>query len=239
MTKLNQRRLFFIKVLVRLYKISHCDIEDVMVVKDKKIGTAKCTEEATKHMARPSRWDEYETALLVEAYIKVTENGGMKTRVLQELSDNLRQMAVNKGIEIDDVYRNLNGMMWQYTFIEKAFKKSGFGQHFPAKVFRYVVKMYLYNRKKFDEILKEAKKRIDPSDVRASIDEYVFQKEMRMILQRHYAYGYRINSSIELNRFKNFAEMDSVVLPDSDERIKAEIRNVGYLIEDKVYIERT
>lgn len=54
-------------------------------------------------------------------------------------------------------------MMWQYTFIEKAFKKSGFGQHFPAKVFRYVVKLYLYNRKKFDEILKEAKKRIDPS----------------------------------------------------------------------------
>lgn len=81
-----------------------------MVVKDKKIGTAKCTEEATKQMARPSRWDEYETALLVEAYIKVTENGGMKTRVLQELSNNLRQMAVNKGIEIDDVYRNLNGM---------------------------------------------------------------------------------------------------------------------------------
>lgn len=187
-------------------------------------------------MARPSRWDEYETALLVEAYIKVTENGGVKTRVLQELSDNLRQMAVNKGIEIDDVYRNLNGMMWQYTFIEKAFKKSGFGQHFPAKVFRYVVKLYLYNRKKFDEILKEAKKRIDLSDVRASIDEHVFQKEMRMILQRHYAYGYRINSSIELNRFKNFAEMDGVVLPDSDERIKAEIRNVGYLIEDKVYI---
>lgn len=57
-----------------------------------------------------------------------------------------------------------------------------------------------------------------------------------MILQRHYAYGYRINSSIELNRFKNFAEMDGVVLPDSDERIKAEIRNVGYLIEDKVYM---
>lgn len=79
------------------------------------------------------------------------------------MSNNLRQMAVNKGIEIDDVYRNLNGMLWQYTFIEKAFKKSGFRQRFPAKVFRYVVKLYLYNRKKFDEILKEARKRIDPS----------------------------------------------------------------------------
>lgn len=33
------------------------------------------------------------------------------------------------------------------------------------------------------------------NDVRASIDEYVFQKEMRMILQWHYPYGYRINSS--------------------------------------------
>ena len=79
-------------------------------------------------------------------------------------------------------------------------------------------------------------KTIAQNNVKEIINEYMYQKELRMILQQHYAYGYRINSSIELNRFKNFAEMDGIVLPNSDEQIKAEIRNVGYLIEGKVYI---
>ncbi|WP_138262166.1 hypothetical protein [[Clostridium] hylemonae] len=341
-------------------------------------------------MARPSRWDKYETALLVEAYIKVTEGGEIKTKVLQELSNNLRKMAVNKGLEIDEVFRNLNGMMWQYFFIEKTFKKSGVGQHLPAKVFRDVVELYVHNRKKFDEILKEAKKLVNRNEevsklyeeqalpekkvsltdvddrivdfseqgiyketrpckvsyageelkeVESWTDVYVFvvrylckeyphvmdeiadsfaygestaivahidgadkfnspvevgerlimetnqsadniiwnirtllnkcnvsheslkiyyrkhnctntteqnnmrticeyenQKQIRKILQKHYAYGYRINSSIELNRFKNFAKVDGIVLPNSDDKIKAEIRNIGYLIGDKVYV---
>lgn len=353
-------------------------------------GPAKYTEGAKNDMARRSRWDEYETALLVEAYIKVTEGGERKNTVLQELSDNLRQMAVNKGLEIDEVYRSLNGMMWQYFFMERTFKKSKSGQHSPTKIFRNVVELYVHNRKKFNEILNEAKKRVNKNqegyklyqkqtlsertvslddmddrivdfaeqriykgtrpfqvsyagkelkEVESWMDVYVtvvrylyreypnvmdeiadsfvygesttiiahingankfkrpvkigdyivletnqstddiiwnirtllnkcslspenlkiyyrkcsgtkakssvqnnvrtniyeYQKEIQMILKRHYAYGYRINSSIELNRLKKFAELDSIVLPDSDERIVAEIRNAGYLIGDKVY----
>lgn len=341
-------------------------------------------------MVRPSRWDEYETALLVEAFIKVAEGRAQKIQILQELSDNLRQMAVNKGHEIDETYRNLNGMMWQYTFIEKAFKKTGVGQHLPSKVFQDVVKLYVHNRRKFDEILIEAKKRVNQCliipklyeeqmlleepvyindidnrivdfseqgiykgtrpyqvswigeglrevesweytyvtvvrylykeyphtinriaksfvngenitivahvadadkftcpvkvgeqlvvDTNLTVDNIVcnikilldkcgasyddlkiyykkcnvtkklaqynqkiindtfnYQKKIRLILLKRYAYGYRINSSIELNHFKKYAKMEGIVLPESDEQIKSEIRNAGYLIDDKVF----
>ena len=169
--------------MVNTFKFSIATNIDVVVSKwYRVIGTAKCTEEASNDMARPSRWDEYETALLVEAYIKVTENGELKIKILQELSANLRQMAVNKGLEIDEAFRNLNGMMWQYSFIEKTFNKSGLGQHLPAKVFRDIVELYVHNREKFDEILTEAKKRVNQNqEVRKLYEEQTIS-EKKMFL---------------------------------------------------------
>ena len=60
--------------------------------------------------------------------------------------------------------------------------------------------------------------------------------EVVEVLQRHYPYGYRIESSIEMNRLRKFAEIDGLVLPDNDEQLKAEVANAGILIEDKIYV---
>lgn len=60
--------------------------------------------------------------------------------------------------------------------------------------------------------------------------------EIVEVLQNHYPYGYRIESSIEMKRFRKFAEIDGLELPDNDEQLKAEIANTGILIEDKVYV---
>lgn len=66
-------------------------------------------------------WDKYEVALLIEAFQNIKQGRVDRNSALVALSQNLRRMAINKGMEIDDTFRNLNGMKWQLGFIERAF----------------------------------------------------------------------------------------------------------------------
>lgn len=86
-------------------------------------------------MSRQAIWNKHEVALLIDTYLKVTAKKVEKLPALTELSRRLHTIATNAGIEIDDTYRNLNGMQWQYGFIEKAFQDKGIGSHMPPKLF--------------------------------------------------------------------------------------------------------
>ncbi len=66
--------------------------------------------------------------------------------------------------------------------------------------------------------------------------EYKYQDAVTSVLIKHYSFGYRIESSIEMNRFRKYANIDEVVLPESDDELKREILNAGFLIGDKVYV---
>lgn len=61
--------------------------------------------------------------MLIDTYLKVTENGIEKLPALIELSRRLRSVANNVGTEIDDTYRNLNGMQWLRLWKEHFKKK--------------------------------------------------------------------------------------------------------------------
>lgn len=67
---------------------------------------------------RPIRWDEYEAALLVDAYWRIEKMPSQKARILQELSEALRRRAIRKGMEIDSIFRNYNGMKMQYGLLQ-------------------------------------------------------------------------------------------------------------------------
>lgn len=110
-------------------------------------------------MKRQPTWDKYEVALLVEAYLAIEKDNTKKMEILQELSSALRRKAINEGMDIDDTFRNLNGMQWQLGFIKCAFINSGYGSHRPSKMFREIVNMYLNDKEKFDELLAEAKQK--------------------------------------------------------------------------------
>jgi len=106
------------------------------------------------------KWDQYETALLIETFWNIEENPSQKSTYIKQLSDNLRKKAVNAGIEIDDVYRNTNGITMQLSPIAHAF--------FPERptlttsaMFEKMVSMYKEDRGRFDEILLDAKKMIE------------------------------------------------------------------------------
>ena len=51
-------------------------------------------------------WDKYETAILIDACIKVQNNILSKEIAVSEVSADLRRLAISRGYEIDDVFRN-------------------------------------------------------------------------------------------------------------------------------------
>ena len=105
------------------------------------------------------KWNEYETALLIEGFMKIESSPELKSKIISELSNNLRMMAINSGLEIDDVYRNVNGISMKLGSIAHIF--------YPERpyltgsmMFKKMVDKYLNDKNSFNEILKEAKKRI-------------------------------------------------------------------------------
>lgn len=107
-------------------------------------------------MLRQKTWDQYEIALLIECYVNVTSQGKELEAELVKLSQNLRSMAVRHGETIDETYRNLNGMHWQYQFMKSAFNNSSVGSRTPPKLFVEMVQLFHSDKQKFDAILMKA-----------------------------------------------------------------------------------
>lgn len=66
-------------------------------------------------MASQLEWDEFEAALLLEAAEYVLKNPSAKKQTVEILSNTLRKRAINRGINIDNVFRNTNGIFLQMT----------------------------------------------------------------------------------------------------------------------------
>lgn len=100
-------------------------------------------------------WDKYEVALLIECYENI-KNGEDQKSALMQLSKDLRNMAILAGKNIDETYRNYNGMVWQYAYIKLAFNKGSYGTRRPTPLFVKMVELYDSDRCEFDKILEEA-----------------------------------------------------------------------------------
>lgn len=105
------------------------------------------------------KWDKYETALLIDTFWKIEHNPSQKKELIKELSKRLRKKAINSGIEIDEVFRNENGIAMQLSPISHAF--------FPDRptlsssaLFEEMVLLYKENRLEFDQILEEANRMV-------------------------------------------------------------------------------
>ena len=66
-------------------------------------------------MASQLEWDEFEAALLLDAAEYVLKNPSAKKQTVEILSNTLRKRAINRGINIDNVFRNTNGIFLQMT----------------------------------------------------------------------------------------------------------------------------
>ena len=111
-------------------------------------------------MVRQRVWDQYEAAILMDAFLETINSDLTRLRIVERVSAELRQMAINNGQAIDDVYRNKNGIFFQMRSMESAF--CGKTVMKPAtKLFADIVILYNTNRPEYEKILKEAKSMAD------------------------------------------------------------------------------
>lgn len=111
-------------------------------------------------MASRIAFSMYEAVLLLDAYLSVINGVQLRTQAIKKVSDDLRKMAINNGLMIDETYRSVNGIRLQMESMESAYR--GKRIKMPAtKLFAEVVMLYRESRNKYDEILREAKSVID------------------------------------------------------------------------------
>lgn len=62
-------------------------------------------------------WDKQETALLIDAYIRVKNKELSNREAVKEVSALLRYRAIKAGKKIDNVFRNVNGITMQMKLV--------------------------------------------------------------------------------------------------------------------------
>ena len=202
---------------------------------------------------RQPLWNIYEAVILLDGYLEYLSKRQSKSSIIKRVSMDLRQMAINKGIKIDEVYRNENGISYQLQSMESAYQ----GHKIYVRATNlFVETVFIYNndKSKYNELLENAKKMIDTSQdeyknnssVTVSRKNVSFENsnptpapkdnsEIVQVMNSHYQYGFKIDSIRELMRFRQFAEAMSVTLPDNDDELINAIKASGILIEGKVF----
>ncbi len=101
------------------------------------------------------QWSQHETALLIDAYLKVI-NGADFDRTAKDLSITLRSYAKRKGMLIDDTYRNVNGIKMQLHNVQYLFTNGQKGLSGVSDIIKQMYTMYCKYPSLFQRILDEA-----------------------------------------------------------------------------------
>ena len=128
-------------------------------------------------MALRIPWDIEEAVLMLDMLLKSIDGKLTRKEAIRQVSEKLRRRAVNRGIEIDDIFRNENGITFQMSALEVAYtgRKTKLKQ--PTKLFVETVNLYRNNRELYEEILKEAENVVEPTSVQ---DEFCSYLSMQM-----------------------------------------------------------
>lgn len=122
-------------------------------------------------------WDIEEAVLMLDMLLKSIDGRLTRKEAIRQVSEKLRRRAVNRGITIDDIFRNENGITFQMSALEVAYtgRKTRLKQ--PTKIFVETVNLYRNNREFYEEILKEAENVVEPKSVQ---DEFCSYLSMQM-----------------------------------------------------------
>lgn len=109
-------------------------------------------------------WDEYEVALLIDACNKIRDKKIDKAECVHKLSNLLRQRAKANGINIDEIFRNENGITLQMTKMEYLLTDGEKGLPGASKLYIEMAKMSKLNSDEFEKILTLAKEQIEDKE---------------------------------------------------------------------------
>lgn len=107
-------------------------------------------------MAKKIPWDKYEAVILLDGLIAVLNGKISRADAIKKISHDLRKMAQNRGMEIDDIYRNINGITFMISRMESAYY--GYTISEPAtKLFAQIADLYHNSTNEYNKLLQEAK----------------------------------------------------------------------------------
>ncbi len=114
--------------------------------------------------AKKIPWSEEETALLIETYLNIVFRKIKWNDAVKELSNTLRNLAIKQGKQIDDIFRNCNGINMCLTQIKTLFDGSNGGLSNISSMFIRMVDLYKNDRYSFEKYLNSAKEGLNSNN---------------------------------------------------------------------------
>lgn len=104
-------------------------------------------------------WSLTESVIVLDALISYLDGKVTLKSLKTDVSSFLRKYAVYRGIEIDDKFRNENGIAMQLWVMEYYFTggKHGLKKDQCPKIFQEAIDLYHQDRKEFERVLQEAR----------------------------------------------------------------------------------
>lgn len=128
-------------------------------------------------MALRIPWDIEEAVLMLDMLLESLDGKLTRKEAIRQVSEKLRRRAVNRGIEIDDIFRNENEITFQMSALKVAHTGIKTKLKQPTKLFVETVNLYRNHRELYEEILKEAENVVEPKSVQ---DEFCSYLSMQM-----------------------------------------------------------
>ena len=130
-------------------------------------------------MAVKIPWDKYEAIILLEAWLQV-QSSIPKMWVVNLVSYRLRLKAIKQSIEIDEIFRNTNGIKFQMQSMASAYEKKDMGK--PAtKLFSEIVALYHNDPVTYRKMKEEAMKMVDySSEIKDDFIQYVCAEQPQL-----------------------------------------------------------
>lgn len=205
-------------------------------------------------------WNEYEIAILINAFLRVKEGNTSMKDAISEMSLRLRNRILKLGMTIGDTYRDENEISLQMSAICNEMGEVENGIISESTMFRDVIQLYHNDKTKYNQLLDMAnamypllQKPIE--SVKESIEKekaylipiqtsflaeapvkYINSK-IKHILETKFPNGYRLGSRIETKKLIRYYQEEygyklKMDMTDIDEDVKA----CGIVHETRVYL---
>lgn len=100
-------------------------------------------------------WNQHEVALLIDAYLRIAKGADLG-QTAEWLSRTLRRLAMQSGQQVDDTFRNVNGMKMQLANVQYLFTDGQRGLSGASAMIRQMYGLYKSNPAEYQTVLKEA-----------------------------------------------------------------------------------
>ena len=118
-------------------------------------------------------WSLEEAVIMLDFLLKNLNGEIDRKEAISAVSKELRERAVRNGIEIDDIFRNINGITLQMSSMENILTNGRRGLAKPVKVFREAVELYKNDNPTYLRLLKEARKLPESKSVQDRFSEWM------------------------------------------------------------------